>query len=1005
MKLKYNSGAYLRGFNSNEVTYPKLRLDGEGFNGNSFGLGGIPSSETPDTIKVEFYYEVVPSTKVIVRHLVKQSNGKYEIDNKLANKNTVVINAEAYNGAGAGSYIIVNNRYSQRKSIIRNEKSYLEGNEITKVYNGSYSELYEIDANDKISIGRSRTLMLDGTYYKCIGFKTKKSNDSTPLDKSGSGLITTSSLNQTFSGGSEYIFIDYYYDPEDYSKDVYDNSGNNNGIGNSARLKFMPKAAGTYASLGSNNSVVMSSNSNANENENIAYVPVTENLKPYVVTDMARVRKAKYDISLVNGNEIKYGVAEYETWGVSDDPNMANVQNIIGTDVKQVYNNNTYMNINTSTVQGYIASTINYLKNISKSFSGDVTSADNTFRSILNNVSSKKTDESYYYNSSNYNVPSNKYNGLRQPTGNISYKIYTVKSSGIVSKSGNNNSSISKENSMKVNIYTPVAVGDIKIKSIDFVNHSNVDSSTTGIIQQGIEFSVTVSTKKNTAYPSQVYNAIKNTGKYVKYWYLMFDFDVTYNGHTYKANEEWIRVNAINTNPYAETVITGLQATTDSTDMTTINSSLNHVKVIGATLNLPSDGYANTQLSRTVANKVDTSIRHIDKENIKLRNSSSNPQSQNDGLGMKNDSYYLVSNIQETINIGRIFDFEITDCLDVNYKDVFRNINSDDNTVNSLTGTRYFSGIRRLLALDSVTSTTTNTLLNRSNLVVGSVTKVLPLGPYKHTTNSYIQAVKLGYRFSFDVKTSGYYDPNSNAVKRSIRITPSYYYISKDGKTYNDNIKLYYKNSSGNYVDFQSSNYTIYYKPNDGYRNTYNSGSYNEGVAVDKDAVVDRTTLTTSLTGLNISKAFTLSSDKSMTTSDNKYLQAWYGEFKIPNSTIALAEDKDGKVDINNPLSNGYIGVKFKMECIDKYSSNKEVIISYDNNDTGLNGNNINTTQWDFEGYLGFKENNIGRSLSSALQIQLENGIWNIGTQKEYENVKGTVIFYDLDDRAANDYD
>ena len=40
---------------------------------------------------------------------------------------------------------------------------------------------------------------------------------------------------------------------------------------------------------------------------------------------------------------------------------------------------------------------------------------------------------------------------------------------------------------------------------------------------------------------------------------------------------------------------------------------------------------------------------------------------------------------------------------------------------------------------------------------------ILPLGPYKHIDQNYAQAPKLGYRISFDVKTSGTYKKNINA--------------------------------------------------------------------------------------------------------------------------------------------------------------------------------------------------------------------------------------------------
>lgn len=1016
LKLNYVKGKYKNA--TTTVAQSSVKYSGTDsgteFTSTSFGLGAMGAKDN-DSTRIHFYYEVINSTKVVVRHFVKQTNGTYALNNGLANSQTVAYNGEqAYSGVTKASYTVVNNKYSQRKSVKNNTKSILSDTEVSALYAGTYSEFYEIDKNDKVIIDRSRILLSDGTYYKCQGFKTKTTTSATnDLTVSVSGVNTTSSLRQTVGGTSGYVYIDYYYEPVTYSLYV---SGTNS-ISNSAKLKYMPKAAGTYTSLGANNSVVNSTVTGAKESANIAYVPVTENLKPYVVTDKFRVRTARYGISL-SGNTMVYNLSSYQTWGVSDDSNMASVGSIVGSgNDKLVYETGKgYLNVkNGDTLTSEIAATYNTVKNISGAFTGNATNAHSTFNSILTSVASSKTNEAFYSDSANYNIVSTKYNGLRNTTGSINYKIYTVTSSGITSKTTNYASSISQDNSMSVNIYTPVAVGEAAIKSIDFVNHSNVSSSSTSIVQQGITFSITVSAKKDTAYTASVYNKITNTGKYIKFWYLMFDFDVTYNGVTYAADTP-IRFNANTGNKYAETTITGLQATTTSTDKEIIESTLNHVKVIAATVNLPSANdyaYGLTQLYRTTANKSDTNVRHIDNQYVKQRTSTSSPQSQNDGLGMQYDSYYVVSNMQETVSIGRLFDFEITDCLDVNFKDVFRILTNEEDTKNSnyspinvLTGTRYFSGIRRLMATDSVTSTMTNNLVNRGNLTVGAVTKILPLGPYKHTTNTYIKAVKLGYRFSFDLKTSGYYSPKENtAIERYVKITPSYYYISKDGKTYNGNIKLYYKNSAGNYIDFETSNYTIYYKPDDGYRNLYNSSTYSE-TDVSKTTKDGVTTLTSSLVGLNIgnTSGFKLSDTKSMTISDEGYLQAWYGEFKLPNSTIALAKDANGNVDINNPLTNGYIGVKFDIECIDTYTNNRTVTISYDSNDTGIGKNQVNTSQWDYEGYLGFKESNIGKELQNNINIQLENGIWSVDANM-YKTIKGTVIFYDLDDRAANDYE
>ena len=144
---------------------------------------------------------------------------------------------------------------------------------------------------------------------------------------------------------------------------------------------------------------------------------------------------------------------------------------------------------------------------------------------------------------------------------------------------------------------------------------------------------------------------------------------------------------------------------------------------------------------------------------------------------------------------------------------------------------------------------------------------------------------------------------------------------------------------------------------------------------------------------------FTLTENMMSYYQDPSYIQTWYGEFKLPNSTIVV--DKNNN-DINKPLTNGYIGVKFNIECITK-QKDTTIIIGYDQNDRDSSGNEIlNTTQWDYEGYLGIQS---GRNFSGDLRIQLENGVWRIKDQNTYNKVRGTVILYDTDNRAANDFE
>jgi len=181
------------------------------------------------------------------------------------------------------------------------------------------------------------------------------------------------------------------------------------------------------------------------------------------------------------------------------------------------------------------------------------------------------------------------------------------------------------------------------------------------------------------------------------------------------------------------------------------------------------------------------------------------------------------------------------------------------------------------------------------------------------------------------------------------------------------------------------SDYTIYFRPNDGYR----------------EIAYNKNNMSTDLEPLNIASSqgyFTLT-DKMMSVSDTLYNQAWYGEFKLPNTTIAVKKGDS----IRNALQDGYLAVKFDIQCLD-FDESGSATVSYNQNDKSLIQQE-NTTQWDYEGYLGFSM--LGQKLTenNSLRLQLEKGIWKISTDEEYKFVKGTVVLYDLDHRASSDFE
>ena len=149
------------------------------------------------------------------------------------------------------------------------------------------------------------------------------------------------------------------------------------------------------------------------------------------------------------------------------------------------------------------------------------------------------------------------------------------------------------------------------------------------------------------------------------------------------------------------------------------------------------------------------------KENIDWSNTL-----KNSSKSIKNYANYAVAASRTYRSVGRVYDFKITDCTDVDFKSVFRKSDTNNNKVNAITGTVYFSGIKKLEIYGTSTANNfTNIRFEGNNKYSGT----LPLGPYKQKQSNYIDAPKMGYRISFDLKTTGYYTPN-NTVKNKINM-------------------------------------------------------------------------------------------------------------------------------------------------------------------------------------------------------------------------------------------
>lgn len=586
------------------------------------------------------------------------------------------------------------------------------------------------------------------------------------------------------------------------------------------------------------------------------------------------------------------------------------------------------------------------------------------------------TDFSYYSNISPYLKEGSSSSVLGGDNSNNESGDYERTTKGSVKKKEYSS------NSSYVNVYAPLSLS-IDVKGINTVDHTTGKDNST-LIQNNAKLKVTAMIKPLTSYTKMSIQHIKD--KYLGAYYYKFGFKVDYNGKTYESGS-WIRGGES-----IEVLVNDSRMDNDNNTTTSVVSDyMNEIVCMAVTKNIPS--YKNEDLTTiydhySSSNEITIPTDCKDSNETTTNNEWSETLKSNNKV--KQDAYYAVKATKRIASIGRIYDFRITDCTDVDFKSVFRD--SSKSGVNSLSGIVYFSGIKELEIFNSSTS---NVLTNRKSPYT------IPLGPYKHTNSNYVDAPKMGYRISFDVKTTGKYVTTSKAAnelnskyKKYVKITPSYYYIKKDGTGYNEKITLYYKNSSNKYVKFIGSGFKISYKPNDGYRNVTNLGITN---------ITDM--FTDKYVTLNVSSqdGFELNID-SMCTNYSGYVQSWYGEFKLPNTTIAVADGGS----VTKPLTDGYIGVKFDIKCIYIYDTQTTEVSYNTPNKNAVNDKKEplpNTTQWDYEGYLGFK--NAGKDVTGndGLYLQFPKGKLMISSQDIYEKIRGTVVFFDLDNRASNDFE
>lgn len=581
-------------------------------------------------------------------------------------------------------------------------------------------------------------------------------------------------------------------------------------------------------------------------------------------------------------------------------------------------------------------------------------------------------DMSYLYKNNASVVPVDKYNGKRILSSRLQYErnngAYVDNSCNIQDTVGELHMNEANKNAEPVVVLTPV-IANMNLKSDkNFVDHTQNDI-TGEVVQRNVPFEVNILTSGIT-HPT--YPMMKDYEKYTQKTEIKFSFGIKYykcydkNGNlvadvpTALPAGSWIEV------PVGGKIVTqALYAEGDMNQSEEANTLEGTYTVKAYAVNSPkSDKFFED-------GRVDSLDLSDNRYNI-----ISKKHNQYHGLTLDKETKYIARNTKKTLTIGRMYDFKITDVVDIDWKNVFRKDNAIDHT-----GNFYHSGISKW----NMYASTANQMEDRKENEIGrNPQRILPVGPSKHTNLNYGKAPKMGYKFAFDLKTTG---KIGDTTKKYIDIVPEYYYISKDGSKFYDSSKidLYYMNSSKKYVKVGSSadRYKITMRPADGIR--YIS---------EYEKSFNKSNLSTNTISIGSLSKLRLDMDKNLVTNEKNFVQLWYGEFKLPNSTIAVLKDNP---DLENPLKDGYIGVKFNITCVEKNES-REIVLSYNTNDKNKPGV-PNTSQWDYERYMKVKP-----EAPYELGYKLEKGVWNINNDV-FNRIKGTVMLYDTDEKAASDFD
>lgn len=316
--------------------------------------------------------------------------------------------------------------------------------------------------------------------------------------------------------------------------------------------------------------------------------------------------------------------------------------------------------------------------------------------------------------------------------------------------------------------------------------------------------------------------------------------------------------------------------------------------------------------------------------------------------------------------IGRIYDFRITDIEDFDWQYVFR---TGPNT-NTHTQNVYWVGDKDIDG---------NWVGNRDmngNQADNSIPLRLPIRPGSHPVDGFKNVtVKKGYGVKFDLKTKG----NMFGQKDGIRITPSFYFVNKDG-TGRIPVDLYYHDYHNHqyFIKIGSQDDVLprFIKLNDEMRNVPNSELADTTNYVANKYGVDNF-LYLANHETSIGRAYpweilpwtarTFIGPKSIPSSVDPQralasIQHWYGEYSIPFDTYVVAAGTDlpeyarthGGLDDHSPifLKDGYIIVNFNIESIKNADTSNPFLRYYRLGSDTVPLNN----QWQMEGYYNSPE-------------------------------------------------